>query len=119
MWAQELRSLYQWRATRTTRTCWPSACWHWWPCWQQSASGLDGQEVNAKKSLAFSATSSMRGKPLELRATLDGVEFPVQLEFRQMGVGKWEFRQMGVHTGPKRGTGPVLKQRIADGKMAL
>ena len=70
-----------------------------------------GQEVNAKKLLAFSATSSIRGKPPELRVTLDGVELPVQQDSRQLGVG--------VRTWPKRGTGPLLKHRIADGKTAL
>ena len=70
-----------------------------------------GQEVSAKKSLAFSLTSLVRGKPPELRATLDSVELPVQQEFRQLGVG--------LRTWPKRGIGRLLKQRIADGKTAL
>ena len=75
--------------------------------WHQTT----GQEVNAKKSLAFLATSSASGKPAEPRATLNGVELPVQQVFRQLGVG--------VQTLPKRGTGPLLKQCIADGKTAL
>ena len=41
-----------------------------------------GQEVSAKKLLALSVASSARGKPVELQATLDGVETPVQQEFR-------------------------------------
>ena len=48
---------------------------------------LTGQEVNAKKSLAFSATSSVRRKPEALEATLDGVQMPVHQEFRQLGGG--------------------------------
>ena len=51
------------------------------------------------------------GKPPELQATLAGVELPVQQEFRQLGVGVW--------TWLKRGAGPLLKQRIANGKTAL
>ena len=48
---------------------------------------LTGQEVNGKKSLAFSATNKVRRKPEPLEATLDGVQMPVQQEFRQLGVG--------------------------------
>ena len=72
---------------------------------------LTGQEINAKKSLAFSATNSARGKPEALEATLDGVLMPVQEEFRQLGVG--------VRTVPRRGTGPPLQRRIREGKTAL
>ena len=39
---------------------------------------LMGQEVNAKKSLAFSATNKVRGKPEPQEATLDGVQMPSQ-----------------------------------------
>ena len=38
---------------------------------------LTGQEVNAKKLLAFSATNKVRRKPEPLEATLDGVQMPV------------------------------------------
>ena len=62
---------------------------------------LTGHEINAKKSLAFSATNSARGKPEALEATLDGVLMPVQQHFRQLGVG--------VRTVPRRGTGPLLQ----------
>ena len=72
---------------------------------------LTGQEVNAKKSLAFSATSSTRKKPEALAATLDGVQIPVKQEFRQLGIG--------VRTVPTKGTGPLLKSRIDEGKKAL
>ena len=70
---------------------------------------LTGQEINAKKSLAFSATNSARGKPEALEATLDGVRMPVQQEFRQLG----------VRTVPRRGMGPLLHRRIKEGKTAL
>ena len=39
---------------------------------------VTGHEVNAKKSLAFSAASKARRKPEALEATLDGVQMPVQ-----------------------------------------
>ena len=71
---------------------------------------LTGQEINAKKSLAFSATNSTRGKPEAMEATLDGVLMPVQQEFRQLGVG--------VRTLPRRGTGPLLQRGIREGKTA-
>ena len=71
---------------------------------------LTGQEVNTKKSLAFSATSSAHKKPKALEATLDGVLMPLQQEFRQLGVG--------VRTVPRRGTGPLLQRRIKEGKTA-
>ena len=71
---------------------------------------LTGQELNAKKLFAFSATSSARKKPEALEAALDGVLMPVQQEFRQLGVG--------VHTVPRRGTGPLLHRRIKEGKTA-
>ena len=72
---------------------------------------LTGQEVNAKKSLAFSATNKVRRKPEPLEATLDGVQMPVQQEFRQLGVG--------VRTQPRRGTSPLLERRIGEAKKAL
>ena len=71
-------------------------------------SQLTGEEVNAKKSLAFSVTSLVRRKPEEPEATLDGVQMPVQQEFRQLAVG--------VCTVPRRGTGPLLQRRIAEAK---
>ena len=72
---------------------------------------LTGQEVNAKKSLAFSATNKARRKPEAPEATLDGVRMPVRQEFRQMGVG--------VRTMPRRGTGPLLQRRIGEAKQAM
>ena len=70
------------------------------------------QEGSAKKkSLAFASTVSIRRKPSELRATLDGVEFPLQQEFKQMGIG--------VRTWPKRGIGTLHKKHIANGKTAM
>ena len=72
---------------------------------------LTSQEINAKKSLAFSATNSASGKPEAIEAALDGVLMPVQQEFRQLGVG--------VRTVPRRGTGPLLQRRIGEGKTAL
>ena len=71
---------------------------------------LTGQEVNAKKSLAFSAASLVHRKPEELEATLDAVWMPVQQEFRQLGVG--------VRTVPRRGTRPLPQCRIAEAKKA-
>ena len=72
---------------------------------------LTGQEVNAKKSLAFSATNKVRRKPEPLEATLDGVQMPVQQGFRQLAVG--------VRTMPRRGTGPLLQCRVGEAKKAL
>ena len=72
---------------------------------------LMGQEVNAKKLLAFSATSKVRRKPQPLEATLDGVQMPAHQEFRRLGVG--------VRTMPRRGTGPVLQRRVGEAKKAL
>ena len=69
------------------------------------------QEVNAAKLLAFTAAHSARKRPSTLEATLDGVRIPTQQEFRQLGVG--------VRTVPQRGTGPLLRKRIAEGKAAL
>ena len=71
---------------------------------------LTGQEINAKKSLSFSATNSARRKPEALEATLDGVLMPVQ-RFRQL--------EVGVRTVPRRGTGPLLQRCIREGKPAL
>ena len=72
---------------------------------------LTAQEVNATKSLAFTAAHLARKRPSMLEATLDGVRIPTQQEFRQLGVG--------VRTVPRRGTGPLLHKRIAEGKAAL
>ena len=71
---------------------------------------VTGQQVNGKKSLAFLATSKARRKPEALEATLDGVQMPVQQEFRQLGIG--------VRTVPRRGTGPLLQRRIEEAKKA-
>ena len=68
---------------------------------------LTGQEINAKTSLAFSATSSARKKPEALEATLDGVPMPVPQEFWQLGVV--------VRTVTRRETGPLLQRRIKEG----
>ena len=61
---------------------------------------LTGQEVNARQSLAFSPTSSVRRKPEGAEAALDGVQMPVKQEFGQLGVG--------VRTVLRRVTGPLL-----------
>ena len=48
---------------------------------------LKRQEVNAKMSLALTATCSARKRPDALEKTLDGVQIPAQQEFRQLGLG--------------------------------
>ena len=71
---------------------------------------LTGKDVNAKTSQAFTAAYSTRERRDTLEAALDGVQIPTQQEFRQLGVG--------VHTVPRRGTGPPLQKHIAEGKKA-
>ena len=72
---------------------------------------LTGEEVNGKKSLAFSATNKVRRKLEPPEATLDRVQMPFQQDFRQLGVG--------VRTLPQRGTGPLLERRVGEAKKAL
>ena len=63
---------------QTTHTCWPSISLLTMLVATSKWLRLTGQEVNAKKSLAFSATNNVRRKQEPLEATLDGVQMPVQ-----------------------------------------
>ena len=72
---------------------------------------LTGQQVNMKKSVAFSATNMVRRKPEPLEATLDGVHMQVQHEFRQPRVA--------VRTMPRWGTSRELQRRSGKAKKAL
>ena len=72
---------------------------------------LTGQVMNAKKSLAFTATYSARKRPGALEATLDGVQIPTQQEFRQLGWGYTKCRD-GARAHCSKGT-------LRKGKKAL
>ena len=72
---------------------------------------LTGQEINVKKSMVFGVERATGGAAQPLRTELNGESLPVQHEFRQLGVG--------VRTKPKRGTGPMLADRIESVKKAL
>ena len=69
------------------------------------------QEFNAAKSLALTAAHAARKQASTLQATLNGVRKPNKQEFRKLAVG--------VRTVLQRGTHPLLRKRIAEGKAAL
>ena len=67
---------------------------------------LIGQEINAKKSLAFAMQHTARGTREAQDVELNGETLSKDHEFRQLGIG--------VRMHPKRGTGPLLTKRVQE-----